>query len=115
MWRSHRPSGIARIQVHHILIQQRLEITMPSRQHEVFKENIGRLLGVYFEETRTRFYSLGSTTFRNEAKRRGAEPDLSFCIGTDKALPDIAIEVVKTSGGIDKLAIYSSSRIHEVQ
>jgi len=91
-----------------------LEITMPSRQHEVFKENIGRLLGVYFEETHTRFYSLGSTTFRNEAKRRGAEPDLSFCIGTDKALPDIAIEVVKTSGGIDKLAIYQGLSVAEV-
>jgi len=91
-----------------------LEITMPSRQHEVFKENIGRLLGVYFEQTRTRFYSLGSTTFRNEAKRRGAEPDLSFCIGTDQALPDIAIEVVKTSGGVDKLAIYQGLSVAEV-
>ncbi|NBD14909.1 MAG: Uma2 family endonuclease [Cyanobacteria bacterium] len=91
-----------------------LEITMPSRQHEVFKENIGRLLGVYFEETRTRFYSLGSTTFRNEAKRRGAEPDLSFCIGTNKALPDIAIEVIKTSGAINKLAIYQGLNVAEV-
>lgn len=91
-----------------------LEITMPSRQHEVFKENIGRLLGVYFEETRTRFYSLGSTTFRLEAKQRGAEPDLSFCIGTDKALPDIAIEVVKTSGGVDKLALYQGLNVAEV-
>jgi len=91
-----------------------LEITMPSRQHEVFKENIGRLLGVYFEETRTRFYSLGSTTFRSEAKRRGAEPDLSFCIATNKALPDIAIEVVKTSGGVDKLSIYQGLNVAEV-
>ncbi|NBD31768.1 MAG: Uma2 family endonuclease [Cyanobacteria bacterium] len=91
-----------------------LEITMPSRQHEVFKENIRRLLGVYFEETRTRFYSLGSTTFRSEAKRRGAEPDLSFCIGTDKALPDIAIAVVKTSGEMDKLAIYQGLSVAEV-
>ena len=91
-----------------------LEITMPSRQHEVFKDNIGRLLGVYFEETRTRFYSLGATTFRSEANRGGAEPDLSFCIGTDKALPDIAIEVVKTSGGVDKLAIYQGLNVPEI-
>lgn len=91
-----------------------LEITMPSRQHEVFKENIGRLLGVYFEETRTRFYSLGSTTLRGEAKRRGAEPDLGFCIGINKTLPDIAIEVVETSGGIDKLAIYQGLSVPEV-
>lgn len=91
-----------------------LEITMPGRQHEVFKDNIGRLLGVYFEETRTRFYGLGSTTFKIEAKRRGAEPAVSFCIDTDKDFPDIAIEVVQTSGGVNKLEIYQSLSIVEV-
>ena len=50
----------------------------------------------------------------SEAKRRGAEPDLSFCIGTDKAFPDIAIEVVKTSGEMDKLAIYQGLSVAEV-
>ncbi|MEM9815972.1 MAG: Uma2 family endonuclease [Cyanobacteria bacterium P01_D01_bin.6] len=83
-----------------------LEIAMPGRQHEVVKDNIGRLLGIYFEETRTRFYGLGSTTFKAEAKRRGAEPDVSFCIGTNKEFPDIAIEVVQTSGGVNKLEIH---------
>ena len=91
-----------------------LEITMPGRQHEVVKDNIGRLLGVYFEETRTRFYGLGSTTFKAEAKRRGAEPDVSFCIGTDKEFPDIAIEVVQTSGGVNKLDIYQGLNVVEV-
>lgn len=91
-----------------------LEITMPGRKHEVGKDNIGRLLGVYFEETRTRFYGLGSTTFRSAAKRRGAEPDVSFCVGADKDFPDIAIEVVQTSGGIDKLAIYKGLGVPEV-
>jgi Uma2 family endonuclease len=51
-----------------------LEITMPGRQHEVVKDNIGLLLGVYFEETRTRFYGLGSIPFKVEAKRRVAAP-----------------------------------------
>ncbi|NEO28847.1 MAG: Uma2 family endonuclease, partial [Kamptonema sp. SIO4C4] len=92
------------LRVHYL--EGRLQFTMPSRQHEIIKDNIGRLLGVYFEEARIRFYGLGSTTFKSEAKRRGAEPDISFCISTNKTLPDIAIEVVLTSGGIDKLAIY---------
>ncbi|MDX2211932.1 MAG: Uma2 family endonuclease [Oculatellaceae cyanobacterium bins.114] len=91
-----------------------LEITMPGRKHEVFKDNIGGLLRAYFEETRTRFYGLGSTTFKVEAKRRGAEPDVSFCVGTDKEFPDIAIEVVQTSGGIDKLAVYLGLNVPEV-
>lgn len=91
-----------------------LEIAMPGRQHEVVKDNIGRLLGIYFEETRTRFYGLGSTTFKAEAKRRGAEPDVSFCIGTDKEFPDIAIEVVQTSGGVNKLEIYQGLSVVEI-
>lgn len=74
-----------------------LEITMPGRKHEVSKDNIAGLLRAYFEETRTRFYGL----VRVEAQKRGAEPDGSFCVGTDKELPDIAIEVVQTSGGIN--------------
>jgi Uma2 family endonuclease len=91
-----------------------LEITMPGRQHEVIKDNIAGLLRAYFEETRTRFYGLGSTTFRAEAKRRGAEPDVSFCIGIDKEFPDIAIEVVQTSGGVNKLDIYQGLNVVEV-
>lgn len=91
-----------------------LEITMPGRKHEVSKDNIAGLLRAYFEETRTRFYGLGSTTFKREAKRRGAEPDVSFCVGTDKEFPDIAIEVVQTSGGINKLEIYQGLEVPEV-
>jgi Uma2 family endonuclease len=91
-----------------------LEITMPGRQHEVVKDNISGLLRDYFEETRTRFYGLGSTTFRAETKRRGAEPGVSFCIGIDKEFPDIAIEVVQTSGGVNKLDIYQGLNVVEV-
>lgn len=91
-----------------------LEITMPGRKHEVSKDNIAGLLRAYFEETRTRFYGLGSTTFKREAKRRGAEPDVSFCVRSDKEFPDIAIEVVQTSGGINKLEIYRGLGVPEV-
>ncbi|MEM9120047.1 MAG: Uma2 family endonuclease [Cyanobacteria bacterium P01_F01_bin.56] len=91
-----------------------LEIAMPGRQHEVVKDNIGRLLGIYFEETRTRFYGLGSTTFKAEAKRRGAEPDVFFCIGTNKEFPDIVIEVVQTSSGVNKLEIHQGLSVVEV-
>ncbi|SRR5579883_1263911 len=100
------------LRVHYL--EGTLEITMPGRKHEVSKENISRLLSVYFEETRTRFYGLGSTTFKREANRRGAEPDVSFCVGTDKAFPDIAIEVIQTSGGINKLDIYQGLNVPEV-
>lgn len=91
-----------------------LEILAPSRKHESQKDNIARLLGVYFEETRTRFYGLGSTTFRKSLNASGAEPDTCFCIGSEKAFPDLAIEVVETSGGIDKLEVYKGLNVTEV-
>ncbi len=100
------------LRVHYL--EGTLEITMPGRKHEINKDNIGRLLGVYFEETRTRFYGLGSTTFRREAAQRGAEPDVSFCMETDKEFPDIAIEVVQTRSGINKLEIYKGLEVPEV-
>ena len=86
----------------------------PSRRHEFAKANIGRLLEAYFEETRTRFWGLGSTTFRKPDKKAGKEPDECYCIGTDKEIPDLAIEVVLTSGGVDKLAVYHRLGVKEV-
>ena len=91
-----------------------LEIMSPSRRHEVSTENIGRLLEVYLEETRTRFWGLGSTTFRKAEKKGGTEPDKSYCIGTDKEFPDLAIEVIVTSGGLDKLEVYKRLGVLEV-
>lgn len=89
-----------------------LEIMSPSRSHE--KENIARLLEVYLEENRIRFWGLGSTTFRKEDKQAGKEPDECYCIGTDKDLPDLAIEVIYTSGGVDTLEIYKRLGVREV-
>ncbi|WP_414581869.1 Uma2 family endonuclease [Scytonema sp. PCC 10023] len=91
-----------------------LEIMSPSRRHDQSKTNIGMLLEAYFQETRTRFWGLGSTTFRRQEKRGGTEPDECYCIGVEKELPDLAIEVVLTSGGVDKLAVYKRLGIKEV-
>jgi Uma2 family endonuclease len=74
-----------------------LEIMSPSRSHE--KENIGRLLEAYLEENRIRFWGLGSTTFRQKDQ---------------KDIPDLAIEVIYTSGGVDTLEIYQRLGVGEV-
>ncbi len=95
-------------------LQGVLEIMAPSRSHEVAKKNIGRLLEAYFEETRTRFWGLGSTTFRQQGKSGGTEPDECYCLNTEKTIPDLALEVVVTSGGVDKLAVYQRLGIREV-
>jgi Uma2 family endonuclease len=91
-----------------------LEITSPSRRHEITAENIGRLLEAYLEETRRRFWGLGSTTFRRAATKGGTEPDKSYNLETEKDVPDLAIEVIVTSGGVDKLEIYKRLGVTEV-
>ena len=91
-----------------------LEIMSPSRSHELDKENIGRLLEAYLEEKQIRFWGLGSTTFKSKDKQAGKEPDKSYCIDTDKDIPDLAIEVVYSSGGVDTLEVYRRLGVKEV-
>ena len=91
-----------------------LEIMTNSPEHEELKKVIGMLLEAYFQETRTRFHALGSTTFRKAMKLRGLEPDECYCLGTKKEFPDLAIEVVLTSGIVNKLEIYQGLGVTEV-
>ncbi len=90
-----------------------LEILAPSRKHESDKTRIGALLELYFLETDTEYFPMGSTTLR-QPEKAGGEPDESYCIGSDKAVPDLAIEVVVTSGSIDRLALYRRLGVQEV-
>ncbi|MDJ1183121.1 Uma2 family endonuclease [Roseofilum casamattae] len=91
-----------------------LEIMGTSTQHEIIKSLIRRLLETYASVEDLDFYSYGSATFRSEVAARGLEADESYCIGERRDVPDLAIEVVITSGGIDKLDIYQGLEIPEV-
>ena len=90
-----------------------LEIMSPSRRHESSKTRIGDLLVIYFLEADINYFPFGSTTLRREKKRGGTEPDEAYCIGTDKEFPDLAIEVIITSGGIHKLEVYRRLNVKE--
>ena len=91
-----------------------LEIMTNSPEHEDLKKMIGMLVEAYLQETCTRFHAGGSTTFRQAAKQRGLEPDECYCFGAKKEFPDLAIEVVITSGLVDKLEIYRGLGVTEV-
>jgi Uma2 family endonuclease len=91
-----------------------LEILMPSPEHEAIKKTIARLLERYAEELDIIIHGLGSATFRKALKAKGLEPDECYCINQIKDVPDFAIEINLTSGGIDKLSIYKGLGIHEV-
>lgn len=92
-----------------------LELMSPSRTHEKVKSLIGRLIEHYAFERDIPLYGYGSMTFKKEAKERGLEPDECYAVGEDmKEIPDIAIEVTLTSGGVDKLAVYAGLGVPEV-
>ncbi|MEG4346769.1 Uma2 family endonuclease [Microcoleus sp. A003_D6] len=55
-----------------------------------------------------------SLTLENESRIVKREADKSYELGADRKRPDLAIEVVVTSGGIDKLEAYKPLKIPEV-
>ncbi|NER31291.1 MAG: Uma2 family endonuclease [Symploca sp. SIO1C4] len=91
-----------------------LEILSPSSQHEKPKTRLASLIDFYFYKKQIQAIPLGSTTFRNQLKQAGAEPDESYCIGSEKAIPDLAIEVIVTSSSINKLEVYRRLGVAEV-
>ncbi|QUS60461.1 Uma2 family endonuclease [Synechocystis sp. PCC 7339] len=94
--------------------RQTLQVMSPSYRHEFYKEKIGILLEAYLQEKSIRFYSLGSTTFRSALTQWGIELDKSYCFKSRKNIPDLAIEIVLTSGSIDSLEIYQALGVPEV-
>jgi Uma2 family endonuclease len=82
--------------------------------HEGIKSILGFLLEVYFVEKGIRFFPVGSATRRDETKDVSFEPDESYYLGTKKNHPDLAIEIIITSGNINKLEKYRRFNIPEV-
>ncbi len=90
-----------------------IEILMPGRTHEFFKSIIGMLIELFCLEMAIEFEPTGSMTQEREGEV-SLEADESYCFGTSKSIPDLAIEVVLTSGGFDKLERYQILGISEV-
>jgi len=92
-----------------------VEIMSPSQTHEGIKSVIGRLIEVYCLERDIPFSTYGSWTLKAKDRSRGAEPDECYVFGTEETeCPHLAIEVVWTSGRIDKLDIYRKLGVTEV-
>lgn len=92
-----------------------LELMSPSPEHELWKTNIARLVELFAHVRRVDLYGYGSTTFKKEAKERGAEPDECYLVGKKLAdFPEIVLEVVHTSPLLDKLDVYAAFGVTEV-
>ena len=98
-------------------VEGTLEIMSPSRTHDEIKSYIGRLVEAWCLERGIEFTPYGSWTLKNKRAKRGVEADECYVFGPEpkrKRRPDVAIEVVWTSGGIDKLDAYRKLGVREV-
>lgn len=91
-----------------------LEIMTISPEHEDFKSTIRRLIEAYMEEANIRFYSRGGPSLGDKELGVRSEPDESYNLESRKPYPDLVIEVVITSGGVDKLEGYRRMGVTEV-
>jgi len=94
-----------------------LELMTPGLSHESDKKTLARLIEAWADHTGTELTGAGSWTLKDRAKALGAEADECYLIGpldAEPQRPDIAIEVAKTSGGIDKLKVYRGLGVPEV-
>ena len=91
-----------------------LDIMSPSPAHEESKSTVGLLLEIYLRHIGRRFYTTGGYTLGSREEGARGEPDESYNLDFVKPIPDIAIEVVITSGGVNKLEKYRRWGVPEV-
>ncbi|BAU63919.1 hypothetical protein STA3757_12880 [Stanieria sp. NIES-3757] len=90
-----------------------ITIVLASLNHETIAEVINYLVVAYCRQYNLLYFPMRSTTLKNPPLV-GKEPDVSFAFGTKKSFPDLAIEVVYSSGGIADLEKYKYLGIKEV-
>ena len=104
----------------------RMEIMSPSQGHERGKTLIGRMIETLTEELGIPVLSVGSTTFKDELKDCGLEPDECYYVqheadvrgreiklGQDPP-PDLALEVDITTSVIDRFPVYATLGFPEI-
>jgi Uma2 family endonuclease len=89
-------------------------LKMPGEPHEIVKKRIAALLELYLLAAGFDFTPTGSMTLESETGKVKREADESYKLSPGRMRPDLAIEVVFSSGGIDKLAAYQRLKISEV-
>lgn len=97
-------------------LEGELELATPSQPHESIKSMIGCLVEAWCQEKDVGITPYGSWLLENKESARGVEPDECYVLG-DAVEPencDLAIEVIWTSGGIDKLQVYRKLGVREV-
>ncbi|MCY7322172.1 MAG: Uma2 family endonuclease [Phormidesmis sp. CAN_BIN36] len=90
-----------------------IEIFMPGEDHAKFTHIIGFLISFFLIDQGIAFSPTGDKTLEREGEV-SAQADQSYWVGQSKPIPDLAIEVVFTSGNAAKLSKYRALSVSEV-
>ncbi|ELS04593.1 hypothetical protein Xen7305DRAFT_00043280 [Xenococcus sp. PCC 7305] len=90
-----------------------ITLVSPSKNHERIAQTIAILVSAYCRKFKIDYFPMGSTRLKNKPLA-GKEPDVSFAFCADKDLPDLAIEVIFSSGSTDDLKKYRALGVKEV-
>ena len=104
-----------------------MEIMSPLPKHEKANRWIGRLIDTMCLELGIPMESLGSTTFRRQAKKAGLEPDGCYYVQNATAVrgkdrldlsidppPDLAIEIDITRRSVKRQPVYAALGVAEL-
>jgi Uma2 family endonuclease len=104
-----------------------LEIMTPLPEHEYYKETISIAIQDIADSLALDYESLGSTTWRKQAKMAGLEPDKCFYYKNEPFIrgklqfdltqdppPDLALEIDMTSKSLARLPIYARLGVPEI-
>jgi Uma2 family endonuclease len=104
-----------------------LEIMTPLPEHEYYKENISTAIQDIAELLEKDYESLGSSTWRKQAKMAGIEPDNCFYFQNEPLIrgqlkydlnqdppPDLALEIDITSKSLSRFPIYARIGVPEL-
>ena len=105
-----------------------LEIMTPLPEHEHFKETISDAVKDIADELDIDYESYGATTWRQQLKMAGVEPDNCFYFQNEPSVrgrlgqdlsqgdppPDVALEIDITNKSLDRFPIYARLGVPEI-
>jgi Uma2 family endonuclease len=100
-------------------VEGMLELMSPGTSHESDKKKLARIVEAYLDHLGISAEGVGSWTVKNKKKKLGAEADECYVLTTAPVgplvkAPDLVIEVVYSSGNLDKLEVWRKLGAKEV-
>ncbi|EAZ92686.1 Uma2 family endonuclease [Crocosphaera chwakensis] len=91
-----------------------IDLMTTGEEYERIKTILGFLIELYLCEKDIDYLPVGSATREAEIKGASFQPHESYYLDKTRENPDLAIEVIFTSGGINKLEKYKRFEVTEV-